>query len=67
MPLNLLVPGNVTPEMIRNFLVIGSPAEVLEQVRELERRGVRQLMCNFPLERNRQMILDYSKNIIQKL
>ncbi len=57
----------VTPEMIRNFLVIGSPAEVLEQVRELERRGVRQLMCNFPLERNRQMIRDYSKNIIQKL
>ena len=31
------------------------------------RQGVRQLMCNFPLERNRQMILDYSKNIIQKL
>lgn len=57
----------VTPQMIRNFLVIGSPAEVLEQVRELERRGVRQLMCNFPLERNRQMIRDYSKNIIQKL
>jgi len=40
---------------------------VLEQVRELERRGVRQVMCNFPLERGYQMVRDYSKNIIQKL
>jgi hypothetical protein len=40
---------------------------VLEQVRELERQGVRQLMCNFPLERGYQMVRDYAKNIIQKL
>ena len=57
----------VTPEVIRRFCIVGQPAEVLEQVRELERRGVRQLMCNFPLERGYQMVRDYSKNIIQKL
>ncbi|HEX2830499.1 MAG TPA: LLM class flavin-dependent oxidoreductase [Burkholderiales bacterium] len=57
----------VTPEVIRRFCIVGEPAEVLEQVRELERRGVRQLMCNFPLERGYQMVRDYAKNIIQKL
>jgi len=57
----------VTPEVIRRYCVVGRPAEVLEQVRELERKGVRQLMCNFPLERGYQMVRDYAKHIIQKL
>lgn len=57
----------VTPEVIKRFCIVGEPAQVLEQVRELERQGVRQLMCNFPLERGYQMVRDYAKNIIQKL
>ena len=57
----------VTPEVIKRFCIVGQPAEVLEHVRELERKGVRQLMCNFPLERGYQMVRDYAKNIIQKL
>jgi alkanesulfonate monooxygenase SsuD/methylene tetrahydromethanopterin reductase-like flavin-dependent oxidoreductase (luciferase family) len=57
----------VKPEVIKRFCIVGQPAEVLEQVRELERQGVRQLMCNFPLERGYQMVRDYAKNIIEKL
>ena len=57
----------VTPEVIKRFCIVGQPVEVLEQVRELERQGVRQLMCNFPLARGYQMVRDYAKNIIQKL
>ena len=57
----------VTPEVIKRFCIVGQPDEVLEQVRALERKGVRQLMCNFPLERGYQMVRDYAKNIIQKL
>ncbi|MSQ73908.1 MAG: LLM class flavin-dependent oxidoreductase [Betaproteobacteria bacterium] len=57
----------VTPEVIKRFCIVGQPAAVLEQVRELERKGVRQLMCNFPLQRGYQMVRDYAKNIIQKL
>ena len=57
----------VTPDVIKRFCIVGQPGEVLEQVRELERKGVRQLMCNFPLERGYQMVRDYAKNIIQKL
>ena len=57
----------VTPEVIRRFCIVGEPAEVLEQVRGLERKGVRQLMCNFPLERGYQMVRDYAANIIRKL
>ena len=57
----------VTPEVIKRFCIVGEPAEVLEQVRELERKGVRQLMCNFPLERGYGMVREYAKNIIQKL
>jgi alkanesulfonate monooxygenase SsuD/methylene tetrahydromethanopterin reductase-like flavin-dependent oxidoreductase (luciferase family) len=57
----------VTPEVIKRFCIVGQPAEVLEQVRELEKKGVRQLMCNFPLERGYHMVRNYAKNIIQKL
>jgi alkanesulfonate monooxygenase SsuD/methylene tetrahydromethanopterin reductase-like flavin-dependent oxidoreductase (luciferase family) len=57
----------VTPEVIKRFCIVGQPAEVLDQVRDLERQGVRQLMCNFPLERGYQMVRDYAQNIIQKL
>ena len=57
----------VTPEVIKRFCIVGEAGEVLEQVRELERRGVRQLMCNFPLERGYQMVRDYARVIIQKL
>jgi alkanesulfonate monooxygenase SsuD/methylene tetrahydromethanopterin reductase-like flavin-dependent oxidoreductase (luciferase family) len=57
----------VTPDVIKRFCIVGQPAEVLEQVRELERQGVRQLMCNFPLERGYQMARDYAKHIIQRL
>lgn len=57
----------VTPEVIKRFCIVGQPVEVLEQVRELERKGVRQLMCNFPLERGYQMVRDYAKYIIQNL
>ena len=57
----------VTPDVIKRFCIVGEPAQVLEQVRELERKGVRQLMCNFPLERGYRMVRDYAKNIIQKL
>jgi hypothetical protein len=45
---------------------VGEPAEVLAQVRELERKRVRQLMCNFPLERGYQMVRDYASNIISR-
>ena len=43
------------------------PLPRAREVRELERQGVRQLMCNFPLARGYQMVRDYAKNIIQKL
>jgi len=57
----------ITPEAIKAFCVVGSPEAVADQVRELKRRGVRQLMCNFPLERGYQMIEDYSRNVIEKI
>jgi alkanesulfonate monooxygenase SsuD/methylene tetrahydromethanopterin reductase-like flavin-dependent oxidoreductase (luciferase family) len=60
-------PRFVTPDVIKRFCIVGEPTEVLEQARKLERQGVRQLMCNFPLERSYQMVRDYAKNIIQKL
>ncbi len=57
----------VTPEVISRFCIVGQPPEILEQVRELERKGVRQLMCNFPLERGYRMVRNYAEHIIRKL
>jgi alkanesulfonate monooxygenase SsuD/methylene tetrahydromethanopterin reductase-like flavin-dependent oxidoreductase (luciferase family) len=53
--------------MIRKFCVVGDPGAIVEQLKEMERRGVKQLMCNFPLERGYQMVQDYSRNIIRRM
>ena len=57
----------VTEEMIRKFCVVGDPGAIVEQLKEMERRGVKQLMCNFPLDRGYQMVQDYSRNIIRRM
>jgi hypothetical protein len=56
----------VTLEVCRRFCIVGEPAEALEQVRGLERKGVGQLLCNLPLQRGYRMVWDYTKNIVQK-
>lgn len=57
----------VTPEMLKTFLIIGRPAEVVDQIRDLERRGVRQVKCNFPPDRAEEMMKDFARDVIQHM
>ncbi len=57
----------ITPEMLKTFLIIGRPEEVVDQIRDLQRRGVQQVKCNFPPEQGREMMEDFSRNVIQRM
>ena len=57
----------VTPEMLKRFLMIGRPEEVIDQIRYLARRGVKQVKCNFPPGRGLDLMNEFAKNVIQRL
>ena len=57
----------VTPEMLKRFLMIGRPEEVIDQIRDLTKRGVQQVKCNFPPDRGLDMMNEFAKNVIQRL
>ncbi len=57
----------ITPEMIKTFCMVGRPEQVVEQILDLEKLGVRQVKCNFPPDRARELMEDFSKNVIQRM
>jgi alkanesulfonate monooxygenase SsuD/methylene tetrahydromethanopterin reductase-like flavin-dependent oxidoreductase (luciferase family) len=57
----------ITPEMLKTFLMIGRPEEVVDQIRDLQRLGVRQVKCNFPPERASEMMEDFARDVIQRM
>ncbi|MBI4081673.1 MAG: LLM class flavin-dependent oxidoreductase [Candidatus Lambdaproteobacteria bacterium] len=56
----------VTADMLKRFCVIGTPEEVVLQLRDLERRGLNQILCNFPLARSYRMLEDFARDVIEK-
>ncbi len=57
----------ITPEMIKAFCMISRPQDVADEVRELQRQGVRQIKCNFPPEGGYKMMEDFSRDVIEKM
>ncbi|MBI4081672.1 MAG: LLM class flavin-dependent oxidoreductase [Candidatus Lambdaproteobacteria bacterium] len=57
----------VTADMIKAFCVVGEPEEVVDQLRALERTGVSQILCNFPLDRSYRMLEDFARDVIEKI
>jgi alkanesulfonate monooxygenase SsuD/methylene tetrahydromethanopterin reductase-like flavin-dependent oxidoreductase (luciferase family) len=57
----------ITPEAIRSTTLVGTREELLDQIRALERAGVRQLIINPPMDRYRECIDEISRELIERL
>lgn len=57
----------VTPELIKATCLTGSPEELIEQVRGLERQGLKQVMLYPPLNRQYRIIEDFADKVMSRL
>src|SRR6185503_19780685 len=57
----------LTADLIRGSTLAGSPEELVEQVRELERQGLRQIMLYPPLNRQYRVIEDFADRVMARL
>lgn len=57
----------VTADLIRASCLTGTPEELVEQVRELGRQGLTQIMLYPPLNRQYRVIEDFAANVMARL
>jgi alkanesulfonate monooxygenase SsuD/methylene tetrahydromethanopterin reductase-like flavin-dependent oxidoreductase (luciferase family) len=57
----------VTADLIRATCLTGRPEELVDQVRELERQGLRQVMLYPPLNRQYRIIEDFADQVMARL
>jgi 5,10-methylenetetrahydromethanopterin reductase len=57
----------VTADLIRASCLTGTPQELIEQVRELERQGLTQIMLYPPLNRQYRVIEDFASHVMGRL
>ncbi|MCC6473653.1 MAG: LLM class flavin-dependent oxidoreductase [Burkholderiales bacterium] len=57
----------ITPELVKASSLVGSAAELIEELRELEREGVRQITLYPPLNRQYRVIEDFAEQVISRM
>jgi alkanesulfonate monooxygenase SsuD/methylene tetrahydromethanopterin reductase-like flavin-dependent oxidoreductase (luciferase family) len=57
----------LTAELIQGSCLAGTPAELVDQVRELERQGLRAIMLYPPLNRQYRVIEDFAERVMSRL
>ena len=57
----------LTADLIRGSTLSGTPDELVEQVRELERQGLKQIMLYPPLNRQYRVIEDFAERVMSRL
>lgn len=57
----------ITPEAIKSTTLVGTRKELIEQIREMERAGIQQLIVNPPLDRHKECIDEISRELIEHL
>jgi alkanesulfonate monooxygenase SsuD/methylene tetrahydromethanopterin reductase-like flavin-dependent oxidoreductase (luciferase family) len=57
----------LTPEIIRNFCLIGQPAELVEQLRELERQGLKQITFHPPFAQRYEVMERFAKQVMARM
>ena len=57
----------LTADLIRGSTLSGTPDELVEQVRELERQGLQQIMLYPPLNRQYRVIEDFAAKVLERL
>lgn len=57
----------LTPEIIRNFCIIGEPAELVEQLRQLHRDGLKQITFHPPFAQRFEVMERFSRQVMDKI
>jgi alkanesulfonate monooxygenase SsuD/methylene tetrahydromethanopterin reductase-like flavin-dependent oxidoreductase (luciferase family) len=57
----------LTPEIVRNFCIIGEPASLVEQLHELERQGLNQITFHPPFAKRYEVMERFSRLVMEKM
>lgn len=57
----------ITPEIIRNFCIIGEPPELAAQLRQLEREGLKQITFHPPFEHRYAVMERFSRLVMARM
>jgi alkanesulfonate monooxygenase SsuD/methylene tetrahydromethanopterin reductase-like flavin-dependent oxidoreductase (luciferase family) len=57
----------VTADLVRATCLTGTPEELVERVKDLERQGLRQIMLYPPLNRQYRVIEDFAEQVMARL
>ena len=57
----------LTPEIIRNFCIIGEPPEMVEQLRQLERDGLKQITFHPPFAQRYEVMERFARTVMEKM
>jgi len=57
----------LTPQIIRNFCIIGEPPELVEQLRQLERDGLKQVNFLPPFAQRFEIVERFARQVIAKM
>ncbi len=57
----------LTPEIVRNFCIIGEPPDLVEQLRALERQGLKQITFHPPFAQRYAVMERFARQVMDKL
>jgi 5,10-methylenetetrahydromethanopterin reductase len=57
----------LTPEIIRNFCIIGEPPELVAQLRQLERDGLKQITFHPPFAQRYEVMERFARTVMEKM
>ena len=57
----------LTPEILRNFCIVGEPDELIEQLRRLEREGLQQITFHPPFERRFEVMERFARLVMARV
>lgn len=57
----------LTPQIIRNFCVIGEPPELVDQLKQLERDGLKQVTFLPPFAQRYQIVERFAKEVMERI
>jgi hypothetical protein len=57
----------ITPEIVRAFCIAGEPPELVEQLRGLEREGLKQITFHPPFARRYEAMEQFSRMVMARM
>ncbi len=57
----------VTPELIKSTCLVGTPEEIIDQIKRLEKAGLHQIMILPSFETQYRVLEDFARKVMEKL